>query len=74
MGKRTQAGSMRQLFSAVVALVPPNGAAGRLGTRDPRSASHLTVDEPLHLTVVAKTDAAQLCFRLARRAASSTQP
>ena len=58
--------------SAVVALVPPNRATRRLGTRDPRAASHLRVDEPLHLAVVAKTNTAQLCFRLPRRVASAT--
>lgn len=60
--------------SAVVALVPPNRATRRLGTGDPRTASQFSVDQPLHLAVVAKTNAAQLCFRLSRCAPSATQP
>ena len=42
------------LSSAVVALVPLNRVTRHLGTGDPRTASHLSVDEPLYLAVVAK--------------------
>jgi hypothetical protein len=67
-------GSTRReaLQSAVVALVSPNRATCRLGAGDPRTAGNLSADEPFQLAVVAKTNVAQVCFRLPRRAVSAT--